>query len=431
MNSAQGTTWSRLNTTPMGHFLENAANYWGAMLIVGILNLSFSVIAARHLGPTRYGVLAAVVTMINVFLIAATALTRTVTAHVATSDDRPAAAWFLRRSTARAAFAGAVAMAAFGLAATPVANLLRISPAWIWLAGASLIPALAGGVTTGILQGMRLFLTSGVVNLSASVLKLLTLILLLDAGLGVVGASVATLVEVTVISIVGIAVLGRILAAVPARQPAHPIAERQRLASLPTALTVARLVFFNLDILVARHFLGPEAAGLFAALAVTGRIIAYGTGALPQVVYPYLVRYRKDPALTARYLVFCLLATLLIGGGAIAVLTIAPAGVVGLLFGSSFRAISPYVAWYGLAFLLYSLAYVILHYLLALESWWVWVYAVAGGIAEVAAMAVFHHGIGDLTAVEVVFFACLFLLTSLQAALAFRRERNMVTAMRA
>lgn len=431
MNATRESTWSTLKATPMGHFVESAVNYWGAMLIVGIVNLSFSLIAARHLGPTRYGVLAAVVAMINVFLIAATALTRTITAHVATRDDRPAAAWFLRRSTARAALAGAAAMLAFGLAARPVAGLLHISPAWIWLAGASLIPALAGGVTTGILQGMRLFLTSGVVNLSASVLKLLTLILLLDAGLGVLGASIATLMEVTVVSIVGIAVLGRILAAVPAHPPVHPSGERQRLASLPTALTVARLVFFNLDILVARHFLGPEAAGLFAALAVTGRIIAYGTGALPQVVYPYLVRYRKDPSLTARYLVFCLAATLFLGGGAIAVLTIAPSSVVGLLFGTSFHAIAPYVAWYGLAFLLYSLTYVMLHYLLALETWWVWVYAIAGGIAEVAAMAVFHRGIGDLTAVEVVFFGSLFVLTSVQAVLAFRRERSMPTAVQA
>ncbi len=410
------------------HFLRSGVTYWGAMLAVGACNLGFSLIAARRLGPSAYGALAAIVALVNVFLIAASAITRTVTVVVATADDRATGASIFRRGTVAAAGAGVVAMFLVGLAAAPVAHALHMQdPVWIWIAAASLVPAFAGAVTTGILQGLRLFRASGGVNLTAAVLKLITLLLLLDAGLGVAGAGMATLAEVTLIWLVAIPLLHRMFRGVR-ETPARAGAARHGSLALPAALTVARLVFFNLDILVARHYLGPEDAGLFAALAVTGRIIAYGTGALPPVVYPYLVRHRGDAGLMTRYLALCLAATAVAGGGAIAVLGLAPVSVVRVLFDSAFSGIAPYVAWYGLAFLLYSLSYVLLHYLLAVENWWVWVYAVGGGLAEVGALAVFHGGIGRLTAVETVFFGILFILTSAQTAVGLRRQRRAAAA---
>jgi len=417
----------------LDHFLRSGATYWGAMLVVGVCNLGFSLVAARGLGPSAYGALAAVVALVNIFLIAASALTRTVTAVVAASDDRATGAWILRRATAVTAGAGIAAMLLVGAAAGPISAALHLGhPVWIWIAAASLVPALTGGVTTGILQGLRLFLESGVVNLTASVVKLGLLLLLLYAGLGITGASLATIAEVSIIWVVAFPWLHRLFRGVPAAPAPAGIAHRG-LLTLPASLTVARLVFFNLDILVARHYLGPQGAGLFAALAVTGRIIAYGTGALPPVVYPYLVRHRGDARLSGKYLALSLAATAVAGGGAIAVLIAAPGPVVRILFGSAFDGIAPYVGWYGLAFLLYSLTYVLLHYLLAVESWWVWVYAVGGGLLEMGALVLFHGGLGRLTGVETGFFALMFVLTGVQTAtgLLRRRRETVLTVTRA
>ena len=408
----------------MRHFLRSGVTYWGAMLVAGACNLVFNLLAARHLGPASYGVLAAIVALVNVFLIGASAVTRTATAVVASTDDRGVTAWILRRGTAAGVVVGIVAMLVVGALARPLAGILHMQhPVWIWIAAASLVPVAAGAVTTGVLQGLRAFGTSGGVNLTGAVLKLAALLLLLDAGLGITGAGVATLCEVTVIWIAALVILHRLYRGVALVAPAAGGATRA-LWTLPAAVTVARLIFFNLDILVARHYLSAANAGLFAALAVTGRMIAYGTGALPPVVYPYLVRHRDDPALASRYLFLCLLATAGTGAAAIAVLGLAPASVVQVLFGSQFASIAPYVAWYGLAFLLYSFMYVLLHYLLAMESWWVWVYAVGGGLLEMAALAIFHAGIASLTADEVGCFGLLFVLASVQTAVWLRRTRR-------
>ena len=413
----------------MRHFLQSGAVYWAAMLLAGSFNLVFNLVAARALGPDAYSITASLIALINILLIGSTAVTRTATALVAATDAPGVSAWILRRGTWTTVVVGVLLMVVLGVLARPLAAFLHLThPLWIWLVGAAMVPALAGGITTGVLQGMRAFATSGAVNLGGALLKLAALVLLVDVGMGVTGATLATLCEVTVIWLAGLVILYRLLRDVPGAVPAHVGATRS-LFTLPAALTVARLVFFNLDVLVARHYLSATQAGLFAALAITGRTIAYGTGALPPVVYPYLVRYRHEHSLTVKYLLLCLVATAVTGAGAIAVLVVAPTVVVHVLFGAQYASIAPYVAWYGLAFLLYALTYVLLHYLLAIESGWVWVYAVGGGLAEVAAMTVFHRGIGMLTGVEVVFFGLLFLLTAIQTVRGLLRGRRVpVTA---
>jgi O-antigen/teichoic acid export membrane protein len=411
------------SAAPLVEFMTSTSAYWMAMLAVGVFNLGFNLVAARALAPAAYGELAAIIALVNLFLVAVGAITRTVTGMVARTEDAGLSAWMLRRGTVWLAVAGAAAALLVGAESRPIAAALHLdTPAWVLIAALALVPGNTGAVTTGILQGFRLFPIAGGVNLVAAVAKFTALLLLLRGGWGVTGGAAATLVEVTVVWLGTAAVLRRLLRGVTPRA-GQLAAEYRNLLALPVSLTVARLVFFNLDILMARHYLGARDAGLFAALGVTGRIIAYATGALPPVIYPYLVRHRAEPRLAARCLALALGGTAAFGGVAIAIFYVAPGPVVRALFGSAFVQIAPYVAWYGLGFLLYALTYVLLHYLLAEESWWVWVYAVGGSAAEAATLMAFHGGIGELTRAVAAFFGLMFALTAIHTGVrVFRRK---------
>ena len=382
------------------------------MIGAGVLNLGFQLVAAREMHPVLYGAFAAVVALINIFLFATDAFRRTVTAVVAAIDRLAPALWVLRRGTAWMLAAGVVAAVVIGLLSHPIAAALRLNqPIWVWIAAVALVPAYTGAVSTGVLQGLRLFRESGGVNLSAAVVKFGVLVALLGLGLGVTGGTIATVTEVTMIWVGGLVVLfGWVLRR---QRPEAPAAgpDYRALLALPVTLTIARLLFFNVDILLARVYLAPHAAGLFAGLRVTGSIIAYGTGALPPVIYPYLIRERGNPGLAVRYLSLILAATVVSGGAVIGIFRLAPAAIVGHLFGSDFTAIAPYVVPYGFAYLFYSVAYVLIHYLLAVESWWLWAYALGGGAAEVLGLVLWHADIAQFTWVVFGFFA-LFLAAS-------------------
>ena len=394
----------------LGQFLRSGVTYWAAMLGAGGLNLVFNIVALHTLRPARYGELAGLISLVNLVLIASGAVSRTVTAVVATLEDHALAAWLRWKASPALAGLGLLATLVVGLFAPAIAHLLHLHrPVWVWIAAFSLVPGYAGAVVTGVLQGLRMFREAGAINLLAAVLKFGALLLLLGAGFGVTGGTLATLMEVTVVWVGSFAVLARPLRGVPTR--ALPWVHSHRdLLGLPVALTVARMLYFNVDILMARHYLGAHQAGLFAALGLTGRIIAYGTGALPPVIYPYLIRFRGNRRLTVRTLALTLGATAVAGGGAMGVFFVAPQLLVHL-FGSHTAAIAPYVGWYALAFLFYSLTYVLLYFLLASESWWVWVYAFGGSMLEIGGLVLLHRDIAEFTAVVTAFFGVMFLLT--------------------
>lgn len=406
---------------PLGPLLRGGGVYWGAMLLAGGVNLGFNLLAARALGPGRYGELAALLALVNALLLGVSAITRTVTTLVAGRTDPALDAWVLRRGTGWLLGFGAACTLALGLAAVPTAHLLHLPrPAWIWVAALALPPAHAGAASTGILQGRRRFAVAGAINLAAAAAKFALLLALVRGRAGVGPDAGAAVAEVIVVWLGSTWALRPLLRAAP--PPRRPLLAEGGALSLPAALTVARLLFLNLDILAARHFLGVRAAGLFAALAVTGRIVAYGTGAIPPVLYPYLIRHRRQARLAAACLLLGLGATAVAGGAGAAVFYLAPGGVVRALFGPAFAAIAPYAGWYGTAFLLYSLAYVHLQYLLAARSPWVWAYALGGGALELAAVSLFHRGLGELTAAVGACFTLLCCATGLHAAGLLRRQ---------
>lgn len=375
----------------------------------------FTVVAARLLHPVRYGEFAAIVALINLVLIASTAVTRTVVAVATTLDDRGMTAWLARWGSTCLALVGAVGLMVVGLFAHAIAETLHLQmPLWVWLAGAAMIPGYVGAVWSGLLYTLQLFLQAGVINVVAALVKLAVLVLLLSMGMSVTGGTLASLTEVTMVALGSLAVLFRPLRGV--RPKVVPWMKQYReLLGLPLAPTVARLLYFNVDILMARHYLGPVEAGLFAALATIGRIIAYGTGALPTVVYPYLIRFRRNWSLTARTLLLTLGATLVVGGGGTAFLYVFPELVV-RVFGHSYQAIAPYMGIYGLAFLLYSLVYILLQYLLSAKSWWLWAYAIGGSMLEIVALVFFHRNIPQFTWVVTGFFGVMLVITGAHAA---------------
>ena len=44
--------------------------------------------------------------------------------------------------------------------------------------------------------------------------------------------------------------------------------------------------YTNIDVVLAKHYLSPYLAGQYSALSVTGKIIAYGSGAFITVMFP-------------------------------------------------------------------------------------------------------------------------------------------------
>lgn len=404
-------------------FLRQNAVFWGLSIGTGALNLAFNIVGARWLAPAVFGQFSALVALINLFLVPMSGLTLIAAGLASRLDDHGAIQQILRQTSPLLVLLG-FGSALVVMALSPwIAAILKISNwGWVAVAGWIFLPGYIGSLNTGILQGLRLFRAVGVMTLVATGVRFCLVIGLLALGVGVGSVSGSSILGFLGTWILTHRILSRHL-----RQTRAASAGRWSLEPgvlLPAYLTTANMVFSSLDILMAKHFLGPVQAGYFGVLGVAGRIIVAGTASFPLVLYPYLVRHRRDGPAQFRYLGIALAATLVIGGSAVAAYWIFPDDAIKGVYGAPYVPASHYLGWYGLAFFLYALANVLLTYFLAHQSRWLKVYVLSGAIAEFFALALLHHGIQQIIDGLLVVFGSLLLATGIHVLCHLYRHRT-------
>ena len=284
--------------------------------------------------------------------------------------------------------------------------------------GAGLPAYLAQSVGRGALQGRLRFEALALTFLVEMAVRLVLGITLVAMGFGVVGATiglslsfVATWLVVTVL--VGRAPSGGTLA------DALPGAELRAYAGLVSVLLLAQIVANNSDVLVGKASLDPEAAGVYAAVALVGRAIFYLAWSVATVVFP--VAAAAEPGqggvLRGGLLVVgtlggvCSLGALLVGGP-----------VLGLVLGGEYSGVSGLLAGYAVATTLFALANLAASVRLAQGrvdvSWLV----MAGALLQVALLAIWRADATELVRAQVLAMGVLVVGISAHHVLVVRRD---------
>src|SRR6478672_9224113 len=124
-------------------------------------NYLFHVIAARELGPARYGDLATLVILAGLISLPLGGVQIWVARHVAeyeSTDDAAAAHWFVRRVGVMLAAIGSIVTIFLLALVYPIQHALAIaSPAAVALAALTAFPAIVSPVTWGLAQGLQRF----------------------------------------------------------------------------------------------------------------------------------------------------------------------------------------------------------------------------------------------------------------------------------
>jgi O-antigen/teichoic acid export membrane protein len=259
--------------------------------IVSVINLAYNIILARFLGAAGFGHAVSVYTLL-MLLSAVTLSFQFVCAKFVAKNislDTKAAVYKLlhRRSWQTGAVIGATLM----LASHSIAAYLNLpSATFITLLGAGTAFYIPLGVRRGLLQGVydfrRLsinFVLEGVVKLGAS-------IVFLSMHLGVEG--VVTAISASVV-----------FAYFTAGPP--PELKAASKAQVPESLFegIQAIVFFvgqviinNVDILLVKHFFAPAQAGLYAAIAVVGRVVYMSSWSVVSSMFPVSAGVRRGDA---------------------------------------------------------------------------------------------------------------------------------------
>lgn len=373
-------------------------------LSAGLLNYAYQLVMSGLLTPLDYGVLISLLSLFSIFSVVASSVQVSVTRFAASvsaqqgvGEVRPLWRFALRRATMLGLLVGAV----MALAAWPLAAFLHFDTPWlIGLVAIAFIPAFAMRSNLGVIIGLQRFVVFGASESLVAVLRLAVGGLLVLVGLKVAGA----LVAVPIALVAGLVVTSWYIGNVTRGNGGAAVTPRgfydYGVMAMLTMMGLSALS--NLDVILAKHYLSPQLAGDYAAMAVLGKSVLFATMAIALVLFPKASAIRasgQNPSpLLRRALAY---ATLIGAVGAVGLLILA--GFINdVLLDGRYPLVGEYLPAYGLGMALLGVALTYANYLLAIGRTRV---AFAVGLSVVIQLTVFvflHDDIGELVVSVVI-----------------------------
>jgi len=344
-----------------------------------------TVLAARSLGPAGFAAIGAMLALLLILSIAPFALSVVISRDVATSasgDDLLLAARF------RLVNRLAVAVTAIGIViAVPAAHVLDVPVTLFAVTMASAYPLLMLAVPRGVLQGLERFGPFALNLTLEGVVRLIAVGLALALGGEVVAVGLAPLVATGVALGVGLLQVRKALP-IPSLLK-ESVTKWDRDLARVTVLYGGLFALANVDVLVAKARLNPQAAGEYSVAATFGKVVFFLPIAVGAVLVPLVARRRAAGATTLPQLASAIaaVATLCLAATAIAFLD--PTPIRDVLGGSAYAGADGLLALYGLAMTLLAVASVTGSYLVALNWERVgWIFLGASGLQIAGLVAV-------------------------------------------
>jgi O-antigen/teichoic acid export membrane protein len=375
--------------------------------LVSILNFVYNVVMARMLGPSKFGHVTASVTLL-MLASSVTLAFQLVCAKFVARNEKPGAKARVYRSLLGKAWLVSLALgSAIFIAQKPMAWYLNLPNSWILAVLAIGIAAYVPlGVRRGAFQGLCSFRRLSASFIVEALTRLVTGALLVAAGYGVLGA----------VGAISAAVLaGYLLPRMPPEmriksEEGYPASFSEGIQAI--VFFVGQVIICNTDILLVKHFFAPDVAGLYAAVALVGRLLYFASWSVVSAMFPVSAAAQpqdEDPK------VIFLPALAVVGMSAAFILTLSlfPHLIIHTIFGVEFHQGEPLLALYAAATGTYSLSVVIMAYEMSRRiANTGWLQLVFSGVL-VLAIGTFHSTLREVIVVQIVLMAVMLVLVSI------------------
>jgi O-antigen/teichoic acid export membrane protein len=248
-------------------------------------------------------------------------------------------------------------------------------------------------VLRGVLQGIQRF-TALSLSLSLELMvRMALLIVMILLGYRVGGAMFAILAGVMAAYVQGAWSLLDVLRSPSRRAPLRAMATYSLTAA---AGTLGVMLLYNVDVILAKHYLGPEAAGFYGGLNKIGTILYFLTLSVSQVLFPRVVEAVATDEHPGRLLLLSAGIMSLLGAGSLLVFAVVPWLVVRVLFGPAFDVTTPLILPVGVIGLALSLDNLLIQFFMAVHDRWFVPILAAGCVLEASLIVANHGGFGNI-----------------------------------
>ncbi len=370
-----------------------------AAVLVGAMNLLYNLVVARMLGPQDFAHATAVYTLL-ILMSAMTQSFQVVCAKLIASHELQEQKTAAYSSLLGRAWQLSLVITLFLVVArNAITSYLNLpSPNLILVLGIGTAFYIPLGVRRGAIQGVYAFRNFGINLILEGLVRLGGAWLLIHLGMGVLGAVIAGVAGVTAAYFVAVPGL-------PLASPTPKVPASFREGMQAAVFFAGQVIINNFDIILAKHFFPAEEAGLYAAVALVGRVVNICTWSVVNAMFPVSAgakaRGKESGSLllSSVLLVIAILALLVLG------LWMVPTFLWSTAFGAQFQisrygSIPSLLILYAISSGIYSLSAVIIAYemshKIANTSW----IQLAFGAALVVGIYLFHDTLRQMILVQ-------------------------------
>lgn len=390
-----------------------------AMMAANAANYLLSLYLGRVLTPAEFSDANLMVTTLFTLTSIALCLQLVASRFIARCDalgvpgDGDALAHRLRRT---ALLAGLAAAAVLALGSPWWSSLFQTASPWPFAILAVGVPFwLVQAVERGVLQARLRFrpLASSFVVEAGTRIGLG--VLLVWAGGGVPGAT-AALSASFVVTFAVVRVAARVHGDRPTGAGVSP-AEVRAYAGSVSVLLVGQIIANNSDIFVAKAFLTPTDAGVFAAVALIGRAVFFLTWSVVTVVFPVAARQQAAGREVTGLLPRAVAAVVAIGAVCAAAALWIGGPVLEIVLGPAYAGLSVSMACYAGATTLFAVGNLVAAHRLSAarvtESWLL----LGASVLQVALLLIWHQDRAELIAAQATAMGGLVVVLAVRGAL--------------
>lgn len=390
---------------------------------INFLNYLYHLIMGRMLGPSFYGELASLISLMGLLGIIPAAVSLVIIKYVSSAKDKKEVAILASWLKTKILQASLIFFVFIIIASPFIASFLHINKlSYLFLIGVIFLFSIQALVNRSILQGLLKFKVMVISVLVENGTKLVISVALVYLGFRVGGAMVAFVLST---------LLGWYIANSYIRfgfktnstnlwDPKPMI-----LFAIPVLVqSFAITSLYSSDVLLVKHFFSSHEAGIYASLSTLGKIIFFGAGPIGSVMFPLVSQRQARKQNYRKIFTLSFFGTGFSALGVLLIYWLFPEYAIRLLYGSAYLEASPLLVWFGIFISLFTLSALLINYGLSLGKTSIVVFPSLAALIQIILIWFFHNTI--FTVILISIFVTALLLVFLLIYFIYSKDGNTV-----
>ena len=173
---------------------------------------------------------------------------------------------------------------------------------------------------------------------------------------------------------------------------------------------LTQIIINNSDILLVKHYFESYEAGLYASLALIGRIVYFIAWMFVMLLLPSVVQLKKEGKDTAPILFKYVGYIVVIASVIILGCALFPKIAISVLFGNQYLAMAPLLWKYAFATGLFAIANIFAYYYLSLDKYVPVIISGIFGMLQIGLIVLFHDNLAQVVVMQMITMILLLLV---------------------